>query len=337
VITNTVVFNTQGGSAVASQTINYGGTVTAPTSNPDRTGYTFNGWFSDAAGTSPWNFATQTITAPTTIYAKWTINTYIVAFNTQGGSTVSSQSITYGGLVTKPVTPPSKTSYIFRGWFKEATGTNAWNFNNDAVTSDITIYAKWAIMDADSNIYTEVTIGNLVWMVENLKTTKYNDGTPIPLVTESSPWSGFSANEAYCWYNNDIANKNTYGALYGGGIIYHEKPLAPVGWHVPTIDEWNALINYLGDASTSGGKLKATTLWDAPNTGATNSSGFKALPGGRRSGDCQDIGKSGYWWTNTVGEIMSYVGCSMSSSSAAVNNIGGYLLSNGLSVRCVRD
>jgi uncharacterized protein (TIGR02145 family) len=134
--------------------------------------------------------------------------------------------------------------------------------------------------DVDGNVYNTVTIGAQVWMAENLRTTKYNDGTSIPLVTDSTKWSDLST-PAHCWYNNDKASyKATYGALYNWYTVATDN-LCPTGWHVPTTAEWQILKDYLG-SSVDGGKLKesGTTHWKSPNKGATNESGFTALPGG---------------------------------------------------------
>ncbi len=141
--TYTVMFNSQGGSSVAGQTIAYNGLVAEPTA-PARTGYTFDGWYREAACNNAWNFATDGITSNTMLYAKWTINTYTVTFNSQGGSSVASQTIGYSSLVTKP-SDPSRIGYTFGGWYKEATCTNAWNFTTDRITIDTTLYAKWTI------------------------------------------------------------------------------------------------------------------------------------------------------------------------------------------------
>jgi uncharacterized protein (TIGR02145 family) len=158
------------------------------------------------------------------------------------------------------------------------------------------------IKDKDGNIYTSVTIGTQIWMVENLKTTKYNDGTDIPLVTDNTAWSNLTT-PAYCWYNNEIANKTPYGALYNWYAVNTGK-LCPSGWHVPLDTEWGKLYDYLGGGlDVDGGKLKetGTTHWNSPNTGATNETGFTALPGGDRyiNGAYYNIGVGGFWWSST--------------------------------------
>jgi len=135
--------------------------------------------------------------------------------------------------------------------------------------------------DVDGNNYKTIKIGNQEWMAENLKTTKYKDGTSIPLFTAATPMANFTS-PGYCWYNSDSATyRNSYGALYNWYAVNTGK-LAPTGWHVPTEAEWNTLIAYLGGESVAGGKLKeaGTSHWSSPNTGATNEVGFSALPGG---------------------------------------------------------
>ena len=114
------------------------------------------------------------------------------------------------------------------------------------------------VTDIDGNAYHTVAIGTQVWMVENLKTTRYNDGTAIPLVTDSAVWGNLTSTPGYCWYNNDMSMyKNLYGALYNWYAVSTEK-LAPEGWHVPTNSEWGVLINYLGGDTSAGGAMKET-------------------------------------------------------------------------------
>jgi uncharacterized protein (TIGR02145 family) len=142
-------------------------------------------------------------------------------------------------------------------------------------------------------------------MVENLKTTKYNDNTNITLVSDNANWAALST-PAYCWYNNEPTNKKDYGALYNWHAVNTGK-LCPTGWHVPTDAEWTILTTYLGGESIAGGKLKetGTTHWYEPNTGATNETGFKAVPCGSRSSDgtfesIDQIIFDVYWWTPTT-------------------------------------
>ena|GEM_PF-5541269 len=137
----TVTFDSQGGSSVAAAIVEDGSVVAKPT-DPTRTGYTFADWYTDTSHTTAWNFMLNVITDNITLYAKWDINSYSVTFDSQGGSTVSSQNIDYGTLVTDPMAP-TRNGYIFAGWYKEATCTNAWSFTGDTVTDATTLYAKW--------------------------------------------------------------------------------------------------------------------------------------------------------------------------------------------------
>ena len=194
--------------------------------------------------------------------------------------------------------------------------------------------------DIDGNVYNTVTIGTQVWMVENLKTTKYRNGDMIANVTFDATWVA-SNTGSYCWYNNDAATyKATYGALYNWYAVADSRNIAPAGWHVATDAEWTTLTTFLGGESVAGGKLKetGTSHWLSPNTGTTNSSGFTAFPGGLRysNGAFGSVGYYGYWWTstefsttNTWYRYMSYY------YSYAY---GGYDSKYfGFSVRCLQD
>jgi uncharacterized protein (TIGR02145 family) len=195
------------------------------------------------------------------------------------------------------------------------------------------------VLDTDGNIYHTVTIGTQVWMVENLKTTRYNDGTSIPLITDASSWSSL-ASAGFSRYNNDSTTYgSTYGALYNWYAVNTGK-LAPAGWHVPTDAEWAALDTYLGGDAVAGGTLKeaGTTHWLAPNTGATNSSGFFALPGGYRSDDgtFNSIGYGGVLWSSSANDAASSWSRSMSICTINVLRYN-YLRGYGLSVRCIKN
>lgn len=133
--------------------------------------------------------------------------------------------------------------------------------------------------DADGNIYMSVNIGKQVWMAENLKTTRYNDGKPIQLVANDDAWKELKT-PAYCWYKDDIKNKDIFGALYNWFAV-NSKKLCPVGWHVSTDAEWEAMIDYIGGLSTAGDKLKEKGVihWENYLSQATNDYDFTALPG----------------------------------------------------------
>ena len=196
-----------------------------------------------------------------------------------------------------------------------------------------------SITDIDGNVYHTVTIGTQVWMVENLKTTKYNDGTPIPLVKDSTEWRNLIT-PGFCWYANDAAiYKNTYGALYNWFTINTGK-LAPTGWRIPTDADWTALTTFLGGDSVAGGKLKeaGTTHWQSPNAGASNETGFTAIPGGYRTsyGLYERNKEFGYWWSSS--EIYSGYVWSRGMYNNYDNVFRGDVSKNdGFSIRCLRN
>ncbi|MBK9273139.1 MAG: fibrobacter succinogenes major paralogous domain-containing protein [Flavobacteriales bacterium] len=207
-----------------------------------------------------------------------------------------------------------------------------------------------SVTDIDGNTYGTVKIGSQCWMAENLKTTRYRDGISIPNVTDNTTWAQLNTG-AWCDHGNNAANDTIHGKLYNW-YAAADPNICPQGWHVPTDAEWHQLEQFLGipsaelnslgfrgAAQNAGGEMKATTLWNAPNLGATDGSGFSGLPGGLRYGGYghfDGLGGNGYWW-------------SASESSAAsawfrflyFNNAGvyrsGYSKRFGFCVRCVRD
>jgi uncharacterized protein (TIGR02145 family) len=188
--------------------------------------------------------------------------------------------------------------------------------------------------DKSNNNYSTVEIDNRIWMGENLKTTKYNDGTPI------SKWS-YPLTEGYSWFNNDSATYSaTYGAYYNWYAVNTGK-LCPVGWHVPTETEWVDLTTYLGGESVAGGKLKETGLthWMTPNVGATNETGFTALPGSMRTkyGEfvVENIGWNAFFWSSTPYKDFAWMRHLGSFRSDLT--IYGYERQISMSVRCIKD
>lgn len=163
-----------------------------------------------------------------------------------------------------------------------------------------------SLTDQEGNIYKTVIIGPQEWMAENLRTVKYNDGELIPNVTDDNTWVTLTTG-AYCNYDNNSKNVKVYGRLYNWFAV-NSAGLCPVGWHVPTHDEWNTLHDsnnlLFGMGETEGGVLKETGFahWLSPNSGATNKSGFTALPGGCRNtgGEYWGFGQWGFWWTSSV-------------------------------------
>jgi uncharacterized protein (TIGR02145 family) len=262
-----------------------------------------------------------------------------------GGSAVTVRGVCWA-ITTNPTTSNSKTSdgtgtgsfisniseleagtiYYLRAYATNSVGTA---YGNELKTST-------SIDDIELNMYKTVSIGSQLWMAENLKTTKYNDGVSIPHVISSSEWNNLPTH-AYCWFNNDAsAYKGTYGALYNWYAVNSGK-LCPSGWHVPTDDEWTVLVTYV---EGSAGKLKesGTSHWPSPNGEATNETGFTALPGGQRfiDGSFVNFGSTGAWWSSTEWSPSWAWYRGMGSINNFIDR-SSYYKYLGESVRCVKD
>ena len=230
------------------------------------------------------------------------------------------------------------TTYYVRAYAANSAGTS--------YGSEVTF--KSVLGDSDGNVYNEVIIGGQTWMRENLKTTKYNDGTPIPNGADINLWATLKS-AAYCFYNNNVGNKSVYGALYNWYAVNTGK-LCPKGWHVPTDAEWSTLQNFVSPTYTTGtlagrnvagGKLKATgtDYWKSPNTGASNSTGFNALPAGYRvaiNGSFVYLGEVSIWWSSTSDNTDNAFTWDVTHDQDMMwrhnNN-----KSHGFSVRCLKD
>jgi uncharacterized protein (TIGR02145 family) len=219
------------------------------------------------------------------------------------------------------------------------------NIVTDVPAGDKTItFVFAACTDSDGNHYATVQIGAeksvvQTWMAENLKTTRFKDGSEIDLVTDYNDWPNLET-PAYCWYDNDEAlYKETYGALYNwfAVMIY---PLCPTGWHVPTDEEWTLLTDFCGGESIAGSKLKETGIshWISMNEDATNETGFTALPGGYRGNYGAFISNryEGNWWSSTPFDLYSAMYRNMYYAYGAVTRYS-YYKTHGLSVRCLKD
>jgi uncharacterized protein (TIGR02145 family) len=222
----------------------------------------------------------------------------------------------------------------------------------DIPVSDKTITFNFiACTDGDNNNYSVVEIDTQVWMAENLKTTRYNDGTAIPNITDNTAWVALTAG-AYSDYSNDPVNSTTYGRLYNWFSVDNNaatkvasnggKNVCPTSWHVPSDAEWTTLTTYLGGESVAAGKLKETGLthWITPNTGATNETGFTALPGGSRFNIAPStfnfIRRNGSLWSSTEYSTTIAWLRDMNLFNIVVSSFNGNKL-NGCSVRCIRD
>lgn len=220
-----------------------------------------------------------------------------------------------------------------------------------------------AITDIDGNTYNTVQIGNQCWLKENLKTATYNNGTSIPNVTDVDEWSN-STNGAFVWYDNDVAWKDSCGALYNWYAVKNANGLCPTGWHVPSDGEWTQLVDYvvalgfpnqIDDPNAAGNALKSCRQVNSPLSGDCNTSlhprwnedgthhgfdefGFSGLPGGSREGNGNfgTIGYFGYWWS-TTGSHRGFAWFRfMIYGSGGINRLG-HDKKSGYSVRCLRD
>ena len=215
-------------------------------------------------------------------------------------------------------------------------------FYRPNVSSETTINST--ITDADGNVYTSVTIGTQEWMSENLRTTKYSDGTTIPNVTGTSEWRALSTG-AWSHYDNDSSQYEAmYGKLYNWYAVNTSK-LCPTGWHVPTDAEWTVLTDYLaadGHSGAEGKALKSTSGWNDYNGQSGNGTddyGFLGLPGGNRSysnGNFYGIGGNGYWWSSSQYDASNAWSRYLYYNYGIVYRYGSNK-DYGFSVRCLRD
>jgi uncharacterized protein (TIGR02145 family) len=236
----------------------------------------------------------------------------------------------FGGLT-------GETQYYVRAYARNSAGTY---YSNERGFT----YQTWnrcpgtpSVTDIDGNVYSTVQIGNQCWTQSNLKVSKYRNGDNILTGLSNSAWQNTTSG-AYAIYNNDPVNDGLYGKLYNHYAVTDNRGLCPTGWHVPTDAEWTTLENQLGG---QGGALKSTATqptpggWNPPNTGATNSSGFTALPGGLRlnDGNFYTMPSVGYWWSSSVSNAWSRYLYNNYSTIIRSNDNRAY----GLSVRCLKN
>ena len=230
------------------------------------------------------------------------------------------------------------------------TSDNPYNGKTTAVFNPNLKYG--ILTDQDGNIYKTIVIGTQTWMAENLRTTTLNNSTKIKNKPDETDWKASVSEVAYCSYNNtkNVDSISTFGFLYNWAAVKSGK-LAPIGWHVPTNDEWHTLLSSMGDIRNEqklrieGGKLKeiGTTHWLTPNNFADNSYGFTALPGGGRyysAHPFSGIQKSGCWWSSTGGTAnddawVIYVDYKYGGVSFDAANLGNG--ERGHSIRCIKD
>lgn len=227
------------------------------------------------------------------------------------------------------------------------------DINNCEETTTVEIYDATPVIDIDGNLYHVIKIGNQYWLKENLKVTHYRNGDAIPNVTDSTEWTNLTTG-AYCEYDNNPANVDTYGRLYNWYTVDDSRNIAPEGWHVPSDDEWKALEMTLGmsqseadntglrgtdQASQLAGNADLWTDGDLENNAVFGSSGFAAFPGGYRygsNGGFYYMGGYASFWSSTEGSSSYAWGRVLRCNYAYVGRYSGHE-QYGFSVRLVRD
>jgi uncharacterized protein (TIGR02145 family) len=239
------------------------------------------------------------------------------------GSSSANFSVDLSGL-----TP--NTIYYLRAFATNAAGTG---YGEERVFKTFT----GTVTDIDGITYNTVTIGSRVWMAENLRTTHFLNGDPIPNITDNTTWYSLPT-PAYCYYKNDPTTPAVMGLLYNWYTTADSRNLCPSGWHVSTDAEWQDMVASLGGDSIAGGKLKLPGLdfWLSPNTGADNSSGFSAVSGGQRGIDGNFFNGAGAFWTSTSENINSGRDWFLLWNYASATRYYDKKV-DGFNIRCVKD
>jgi uncharacterized protein (TIGR02145 family) len=224
------------------------------------------------------------------------------------------------------------SSIYLRDYATNNTGTASGNQQSFTTTA-----TSQTVTDIDGNIYNTVKIGTQVWMSENLKTSRYRNGGPIPFVISNTAWRSLTAG-AWTYYDHVAANNAIYGKLYNWYTTQGDT-LCPTNWRIPNEEDWTTLTTYLGGQSVAGGKMKSTdtTFWNSPNTGATNESGFSALPSGYLlNGSFRYKRNLVYFWSTTQYSYFAAYDRHLNYYLANLNR-GIVIKTDGLSIRCLKD
>ncbi|WP_161971673.1 fibrobacter succinogenes major paralogous domain-containing protein [Flavobacterium silvisoli] len=263
---------------------------------------------------------------------------------------MSSNGIGLGAFTSNAVNLSPNTTYYVKAYATNSQGT-AYGNEFSFTTSPLLYTVGNGVNDIDGNHYNSVILSGKEWTTSNLNVTQYTDGTPIPQVQNASDWANLTTG-AWCYYAFQTSNGVVYAKLYNWYAVAgiwntasktdpaQRKKLAPTGWHVPTNSDWNSVTTYLGGAQTAGGLLKETgpLHWQSPNTGAVNSSGFTALPGGNvlPNGTFGNLGTIGYWWSSNEYNLSSSWCAGLYSDNTTISN-APINKNYGFSVRLVKD
>ena len=216
------------------------------------------------------------------------------------------------------------------------------NINFTAIGTPVGKFSD-CIKDVDGNVYKTVNIGTQTWMAENLKTSKYNDGTSIQNVKDSLVWSKLTTG-AWCYYNNDEKNNSKYGKLYNWYSVNStsngNKNVCPTGWHVPTNSEWTILTDFLGGDSVAGGKMKEIGVlnWSNLNVGATNTSLFTSIASGVNFFSFKFKNQGVFFWSKDENTNQNHLAWNISLGfNGAYVDLDDEPKVSGFSIRCLKD
>jgi len=311
---------------------------------------TYGQFLSMCDGVPTWGGCTPKVTTTAASAVSYTTATSGGNVTSDGGATITARGICWSTTANPTIALTTKTV--------DGTGTGSFTSSITGLAVNTTYYVRaYATNSVGTSYGTQqtftvlpsVTIGTQVWGSKNLDVARYRNGDIIPQVTNPTQWAALTTG-AWCWYNNDSATyAATYGRLYNWYAVNDLRGFAPQGWHIPSDAEWNKLIKYLdagidttctgcSQSLIAGGALKSTTIWNAPNTGATNSSGFASLPGGYRNynGTFNEIGGNGDWWCSTEFST-TYAWTRYMFNYDSFVYRGYNNKSCGFSVRCLRD
>jgi len=332
--------------------------------------YLQNGGFVIIPGISAANTPAQLATLSTAAVSSITGTTAISGGNISngGGATITARGIVWntsqnptlasnlgstndgsgtGSFTSNLSNITANTTYYVRAYATNSVGTAYGNQVSFTTTNGGIITNPGAGVTFNGYTYTSIVLGNgQEWMAENLRTTSYANGDPIPNITNNTQWSNLTTG-AWSHYNNNSQYENPYGKLYNWYTVADTRNVCPTGWHVPSDAEWSTFINYLdpnanggNNTNTAGGKMKSTgtQYWLSPNTGATNESGFSGLPGGTRNsgGTFGGIGYYGLWWSSTESSANGAWDRNLGYDSGDGDRSNASKRS-GFSVRCLRD
>jgi uncharacterized protein (TIGR02145 family) len=276
-----------------------------------------------------------------------------VPYALQSASATTAASALTSGDGISNVSLTGDTLFLNNGSFVIIPGISAANNNGGGTTTGTTLHTCGApnvhnpdltygsMTDQEGNVYKTIVIGTQEWMAENLNTSIYRNGDAIATGLDNATWSTTTAG-AWAYYNNDASYACPYGKLYNWYACVDARQLCPVGWHVPSNEEWIQLRVSIGnDVYTAGGKLKSigTYYWNSPNVGAVNESGFSSLPAGAREyfGGFLYLGYSSNYWTGTLNGTTAYFRNNVAVNSGIYESYSEGILNGGLTVRCLRD